>query len=85
MRVGQGRAMRTRAGDMGEAAGDINHEAVAVFLAALADATPRAMTDDARRLAVLVRDAPSHPVLPVNPATLAEALRLLRLCLIKEL
>ncbi len=37
-----------------------------------------------RALAVLVRDAPGRPDLPVSPATLAEALRRVRLLLIEE-
>ncbi len=62
----------------------IDEAAVAVFLARLVEMTPRDMTHRARALAVLVRDAPGHPDLPVSPATLAEALRRLRLLLIEE-
>ncbi len=64
--------------------GSVDETAVAVFLAGLAEMTPRDMTHRARALAVLVRDAPGRPNLPVNPATLAEALRRLRLLLIEE-
>ncbi len=51
-------------------------------MAGLADATPRAMTDNALGLAMLVRNAPSRPDLPINPATFAETLRRLLLLLL---
>jgi len=62
----------------------IDEAAVAVFLAGLARMTPRDMTHRTRALAVLVRDAPGRPTLPVSPATLAEALRRVRTRLIDE-
>jgi len=62
----------------------IDEAAVTVFLAGLAGMTPRDMTQRARALAVRVRDAPSRPDLPVSSATLAEALRRLRLLLVEE-
>lgn len=62
----------------------IDETAVAVFLAGLEGMTPRKMTQRARALARLVHDAPDRPDLPVSPATLAEALRRVRACLIEE-
>jgi len=62
----------------------IDEVAVAVFLAGLTEMTPRDMTHRAHALAVLVRDALGRRDLPVSPATLAEALRRVRLRLIAE-
>jgi len=76
--------MRARTGDISEATGDIDEAAIAVFMAGLAAATPRAMTDYALGLTVLLRIAPDRPDLPVNAATLVEALRRLRLRLVEE-
>lgn len=63
---------------------EIDEGAVAVFLAGLTGVTPRGVTHRARALAVLVRDAPGRPDLPVSPATLTEALHRLRLLLIED-
>jgi len=62
----------------------VDEVAVAVFLDGLAGMTPRDMTQRARALAVLVRDAPGRPALPVSPATLTEALRRVRRRLMEE-
>ncbi len=62
----------------------IDEAAVAVFLDGLTGLTPKAVAHHARALAQLVRDAPGRPALSVSSATLAEALRRLRLLLIEE-